>query len=338
MTMHAHYRVITADTPFDMGLALGRAFGEALRPFLGNLVPLPDDARRYLSACLALTRQHFPDYVAELEGYAAGVGVPLDVLWQMLLEDDVLALAQDKCTSLATNNGQLIGHNEDWDADAASRLFILRRTLKGQTLFELHYAGTPGGNAISISSSGTVQMINSQDATPLDMSIPRVPTNIIARFLAESGDTDAAIARLRQIPRMGGYGHTLIQAAPGGRHHLLELSQHDMAVREITQFPFVHANHYIMDEMVRFNRRAPECSESSRQRYAAAAAGTTPDMRPEDLMSLLVDASRGADNSLLNNRTLAGVVIDLEGASAWIRLASEPEKSWVKYRLDFLSH
>lgn len=337
MTAHLHYHEITAETPYKMGLALGRDFGEALRPFLGGLVQLPEKARNYLAACLELTRQQFPDYVAELEGYATGAGVPVAVLWQMLLEDDVLALSQEKCTSLATNGGRLIGHNEDWDAAAASRLFILRRNLAGKTLFELHYAGTPGGNAISISSSGTLQMINSQDATPLDTSIPRVPTNIIARFLADSSDIHAAVARLKNIPRMGGYAHTIIQVAPGGKGHLLELSQHDMALREITQFPFVHANHYIMDEMLQFNQRRPECSESSRQRYAAAAAGTAPQMRPEQVMRLLEDASKGADNSLLNNRTLAGVVIDLDSACAWIRLASEPEKSWMKYNLNFLA-
>jgi hypothetical protein len=336
MTVHSHYHEITADKPYDMGLALGRAFGAALQPFLSGLVPLPEDARDYLAACLTLTQGHFPDYVAELEGYAAGAGVPLNVLWQMLLEDDVLALTRDKCTSLATNNGRLIGHNEDWDAEAAGRLFILRRTLKGQTLFELHYAGTPGGNAISISSSGTLQMINSQDATPLDTSTPRVPTNIIARFLADSRDVSAAVARLQKIPRMGGYAHTLIQERPGGTHYLLELSQYAMAMREITQFPFVHANHYIMDEMLKFNERPQECSESSRQRHAAAVAGTVPDMKPADVMSLLEDASRGPDNSLLNRRTLAGVVIDLDSACGWVRLASEPEKSWVRYSLDFL--
>ncbi|TAL31109.1 MAG: hypothetical protein EPN97_11560 [Alphaproteobacteria bacterium] len=335
MSSHAHYHEITADTPHEMGVALGRAFGPALQPFLRNLKDLPDAARDYLAACFTLTRQRFPDYAAEIEGYAAGAKISLDVLWQMLLEDDVLALSQEKCTSLATNGGRLIGHNEDWDADAASRLFILRRNLAGKTLFELHYAGTPGGNAISISSSGTLQMINSQDATPLDTSLPRVPTNIIARFLADSSDIHSAISRLKGIPRMGGYAHTIIQASPGGKHYLLEFSQHDMAMREITQFPFAHANHYVMEEMLQFNQRSPECSESSRQRHAAAA-GAAPDMKPADVMALLEDASSGPDNSLLNRRTLAGVVIDLDSACVWVRLVSEPEKSWVKYSLDFL--
>ncbi|MEZ0223301.1 MAG: C45 family autoproteolytic acyltransferase/hydrolase [Alphaproteobacteria bacterium] len=337
MTVHAHYHEISADEPFDMGLALGRAFGAALRPFLSNLSQLPDPGRDYLKACLSLTRQHFPDYVAELEGYATGAGVDMSVLWQMLLEDDVLALSQEKCTSLATNNGRLIGHNEDWDADAASRLFILRRKLKGQTLFELHYAGTLGGNSISISSSGTIQMINSLEATPLDTSMPRVPTNIIARYLADSADIHAAVTRLQQIPRMGGYAHTIIHTTPGTKHYLLELSQHSMAMQEVTRFPFAHANHYVMDDMLRFNARPPECSESSRQRYDAAATGAASHMRPEQVMSLLEDAGRGPDNSLLNRRTLAGVVIDLDAGCAWIRLASEPDVSWVKYGLDFLS-
>jgi hypothetical protein len=332
MTVHAHYHDITADTPREMGLALGRAFGDALRPFLAELKPLPEQARSYLAACLAQTRQHFPGNVEELEGYAAGAGVETALLWQMLLEDDINVLHAEKCTSMATNKGRLIGHNEDWSADAAGRLFILRRTLRGQTLFELHYAGTLGGNAISISSAGLVQMINSLEGTPLDTSAPRVPTNIIARFMADSTDTKAALAKLKDIPRMGGYAHTLINAKSVT---LLELSQHEIASREITQFPFVHANHYTVDEMLHCNRRPPAESESSRQRYAGAVAGIAPQMAPEQLMTLLKNDSKGPDNSLFNRRTIAGVVIDLDAKCLWIRLASEPEIDWVKYGLDF---
>lgn len=335
MTFHAHYHEITAGTPREMGLALGRAFGEALRPFLGDLKPLPEQTRHYLAACLELTRQHFPDYVEELEGYAEGAGVETSLLWQMLLEDDINSLKADKCTSMATNNGRLIGHNEDWSADAASRLFILRRTLRGRTLFELHYAGTLGGNAISIGSQGLVQMINSLEGMPFDASTPRVPTNIIGRFIAESADANAALAKLKSIPRMSGYAHTLIQAK-GSDHRLLEFSQEAIAARHIKQFPFVHANHYTLDKMLHCNRRPPAESESSRQRYAGAAAGIAPHMTPEQLMALLQNDSKGPDNSLFNRRTIAGVVIDINGKHIWIRLASEPEKGWVKYALDFL--
>lgn len=336
MTVHSHYREITAETPYEMGMALGRAFGEALQPFLKELVQLPKGAQDYLTACLTLTREHFPDYIKELEGYAAGAGVGMDIFWQMLLEDDIHELPQEKCTSLVTNNGRLIGHNEDWDAAAANRLFVLRRKLKGRALFELHYAGTLGGNAISLSSSGAIQMINSLKAMPLDISIPRVPTNIIARYVADSDNIDTAIQRLRQIPRMGGYAHTIINTRQGGKHKLLELSQHDMAVHEILHFPFVHANHYTTDEMLHCDRQLPERSESSRQRYAAATAGAAQQMLPEAVISLLEDTSQGPSNSLMNSRTIAGVIIDLDSRCLWVRLASEPEKQWLKYGLEFL--
>lgn len=330
---HAHYHEIAADTPRGMGLAMGRVFGGALRPFLAALKPLPDQTRSYLTACLALTRQHFPDYVDELEGYAEGAGTEIAVLWQMLLEDDINSLQPEKCTSMATNKGRLIGHNEDWSAEAAGRLFILRRTLRGQTLFDLHYAGTLGGNAISINSSGIVQMINSLEGRPFDTSTPRIPTNITGRIMADCADVDATLEKLRSLPRMGGYAHTLI-----GRKNavLLEASQQEIAARSITRFPYVHSNHYTMDEMLHCNRRPPAESESSRNRYAAASAGVQPEMSPAQLMALLQDGSKGPNNSLFNRRTIAGVVIDLDNKCLWIRLASEPEKDWVKYGLDFL--
>lgn len=335
MTVHTHYYDIKADTPREMGLALGHAFGGALKPFLSQLKPLPDKTRAYLADCLALTRQHFPDYVEELEGYAAGAGVDAAMLWQMLLEDDINALQTEKCTSMVTNDGRLIGHNEDWSADAARRLFILRRTLRGRTLFELHYAGTLGGNALSINSSGMVQMINSLAGMPFDASEPRVPTNIIGRFIAEATDTAAALKKLNAIPRMGGYAHTLIHAHGAG-NQLLELSQDRIAARNISQFPFVHANHYTLDDMLHCNRRPPAESESSRQRYAGASEGITAAMTPQQLMALLENDNKGPDNSLYNRRTIAGVAIDLDAKCAWIRLASEPEQDWVKYGLDFI--
>ena len=314
-----------------MGLALGNAFGAALQPFLRNLAVLPDTVNDYLRRCFKLTREIFPDYVAELEGYAAGSGVSVQVLWQMLLEDDISALAPEKCTSLVTNNGRLIGHNEDWDADTTARLFVLRRNLAGRTLFELHYAGTLGGNALSINGSGIVQIINSlNDGLPLDVSVPRVPTNIIGRFVADSTDTVATITKLKNIPRMGGYAHSLIQAGKNKTHCLIELSQHNMALHEIATFPYVHANHYTLKDMLHFNRVN---RESSKQRYAAAAQGTAADMQCAEVMTLLQDKSAGPDNSLMNDRNIAGMVLDLDHSCAWVRLASEPEKGWLQYKL-----
>lgn len=327
---HTHFHEITADTPREMGLAMGRAFGAALQPFLQDLKPLTADIRDYLAACFALTRLHFPAYAEELEGYAAGAGTSIDLFWQMMLEDDVHAITAEKCTSMATNNGRLLGHNEDWDAAAAGRLFILHRRLKSHSLFELHYAGTPGGNAVSVNGTGLVQMINSLEGRPIDIKTPRVPTNIIARAMADSADPKATLAKLRNTPRMGGYAHTLIGTS---EKILVEMSQDEISVHDIASFPFVHANHYKLDDMQHCNRRTGMRAESSRQRYDAAASAIKPQMNSDEVKTLLHDNSRGPDNSLLNQRTIAGTVIDLEAKAIHIRLLSEPEKSWVEYKL-----
>lgn len=336
MQKHDHYHEISADTPRDMGLALGRAFGPALAPFLKRLAPLPDAQRAYLRDCIAFTREVFPDYAAEMDGYAAGAGAEAETLWHMMLEDDISAFPHEKCTSFATNNGRLVGHNEDWTADAALRLFLLRRNLAGSILFELHYAGTPGGNAVSINGQGVVNAVNSQEATPVDASTPRVPTNIVARFLAESADIPAALERLKSIPRMGGYAHTFVQGKSARPHCLAELSQHVMAAQDIAQFPFVHANHYVLESMTPYNGGASDGPTSTRKRYAAAQRGAKAQMTADDAKMLLEDRSGGPSCGLMNARTIGSVVFDLDGACAHVRLTREAEKGWLRYELDFL--
>lgn len=340
---HDHYHEIAAQTHQELGLATGRAFGTALHPFLGRQSDVPVKMRVYLEDCMALTRQHFPDYVAEIEGYAAGAGADLMQLWQMMLEDDLSALPMakprpgaEKCTSFVTNHARLMGHNEDWDEEAQQRLFILRRVLYGRTTLELHYAGTLGGNAVSINDAGMIQMINSLPCEPVDTTIPRVPTNLIARHLSDCEDITQGFDYIRGLPRMGGYAHTLINVRPDGKHVMAELSQNDQSITDITAYPAVHANHFVLEGMEKYNRDRGKRTLSSHQRYETACTGTSENMTAEEAMTLLEDTGNGPDFSLLNKRTIAGVVIDLEDACAWIRLSGEADKGWLRYELDFL--
>ena len=330
MERHDHYHEIAADTPRDMGRAMGRAFGEALAPFMKQLPELPDATQAYLLDCIVFTREIFPDYAAEVAGYAEGAGVPEETMWHMLLEDDIKALPAEKCTSFATNKGRLVGHNEDWSVDASSRLFLLKRDLAGNTLFELHYAGTLGGNAASINGHGLVQTVNSQDSWPIESDAPRVPSNIIARVLADSKNPQETLQKLDEIPRMGGYAFTLVNAS---QSLLAELSQGEMTVREITSFPHIHANHYVLEEMLGFNRHKEDGPTSTRKRYAAAQNGAKETMTAQDAMTLLEDETGGPSCALKNERTIAGIVFDLDASTVHVRLAAENDKGWIPYNL-----
>lgn len=333
---HRQYHHIKAKTPFEMGEALGRTFGPALQPYWKGLKPLSEGVQSYIADCYTLTAHVFPQYTAEIEGYAKGAGVSIQTLWHFLLEDDIDALSGEKCTSFVTNKGRLLGHNEDWNPQSAARLFILHRELAGKTLFEFHYGGTLGGNAFSVNGHGVAVLVNSQDATPVDTSMPRIPTNVLARFVAETADPAECVEQLKTLPRMAGYAHTMIDLK-SGHHRLLEASQHDVASEEITVFPFIHANHYILDEMVKLNIDPYSEEKTTYPRYAAAQRGTAPRMDVEAAQKLLEDETGGPNCSLLNRRTLAGVVLDADAKTAHIRVAAEADKGWVPYRLDFLS-
>jgi predicted choloylglycine hydrolase len=325
---HDNFFSIKAQTHFDLGLRKGELFGEYLRKTLAK----PTQARwwkkfvRRSQDYLAVTRQYFPQLIEEYEGYARGASVAFEDLWTLQLLDEMTDVG-DHCTTVVTNNGFLLAHNEDWSADTANGICLLQRTVGDLSAFELFYMNTLGGNSISINSRGIVHAVNSLEYTDDQVG---VPTNVIARWMSDTSSPDGAFATLQEVRRAGGYHHTLISAS--GELWSIECSaRRQVLTRPST--PFVHTNHFLSDRLTNLEQARDD--EGTFRRYRMASDRVGEMMSLENAQELLSDSSQGNRKSIFNARTIARVVIDVDHMTAHVWLARERRKGWLSYNVAF---
>jgi hypothetical protein len=274
---------------------------------------------------LAATKSHFPQYIEELRGYAEGAGVDVADLWVWSLEDE-FDHYQDHCTSVITNGGKLILHNEDWDEYTANDLTVIQKTVGDVTIFELNYMTTLGGNSISVNSYGYVQLINVMEHSDWQMGVPR---NVVSRFLSETKDPASDLKKLTHIKRSLGYNHNIIDV-DGQIWNAEYTSAHQSINRPAA--PFVHTNHYLSD----LKRYEATDSASTYERFNSATRLVKPVMDHDGLLAISDDVSAGPELSVFNNRTIGRALIDLDRKVARIWLQREADKGWVDYPLAFL--
>lgn len=328
---HRNYHEITGANPAACGRELGRLFGPTVRDYIEE--ERAGDAwqqrRRDAEDLLGHTAKHFPAYVEELQAYADAARVPLLDLWTMSVEDELDDDEQERCTTVVTNSGRLIAHNEDWDADSADDICILKRTCGSTITLELYYYGCPlGGTALSICSRGYVQAINSLSHSDWQPGVPKI---VMARRLSELHDLDGELGKLLTIPRSSGFAHNLVDGA--GRLTAVECTATRHIVRK-PETPFVHTNH-MLDPALASLAGEPD-GKSTFRRYDAACSLVRPSMEPADLERLTGDETQGRKDSILNRNTIARVIVDLDRRLASFWLKREAAKGWVGYPIDFL--
>lgn len=330
MDKHSNFFNVQADTNYELGLQLGHHFQPQVQAKMDAIVR--DDswalklerAKEYLAA----TEAHFPQYVEETRGYAKGAGVDFLEFWTQSLEDEFSYYRDVRCTSIITNGGKLIAHNEDWANDAADQICILQKTIGDLTIFELNYFVTLGGNSASVNSHGYVQLINTLTHTDWQMGAPR---NVIARFMSETNDPAGDFDKLKAIRRSTGYNHNIVNR--NGKIWNIETTAQQQILLEPSA-PFVHTNHYLSQRLAPYEAAT---ALSTRRRYQAASEQARPHMSVRNLMDVTSDTSQGSDLSIFNERTIARIVIDLEQRVAHCWLAREAEKGWIAYPFVFLA-
>jgi hypothetical protein len=324
---HANYYEVEGSDPRTIGRALGLKFGHKIRDYIEELEDVDDSAWRRAQRLLQQTEKYFPEYVAELRAYAKAADVELLELWAVAIEDELSAGSPDRCTTVITNEGRLVGHNEDWDPEASTEICVLKKRVGRTTSLELYYYGCPlGGVALSISSRGHIQSINSiAHADGRD----GVPKHVIARALSELRSGGADLERLLSVPRSSGFAHTLIDRAGQLTNIELTATQHRVTRPRTT---FVHTNH-LLDPAL--NPRGLVASDSSLDRFTDATAMAKPAMDSTSMMKLLEDQSRGKSKSILNKNTIARAIVDFDTRTAYFWLKQEKEKGWVPYSIDF---
>lgn len=326
---HANFFTFQGENNYDLGLQLGAHFKAAAQAKMDEIVR--DDAwslkLQRAQEYLAATKEYFPQYVQEIEGYAKGAEIDFLEFWARSLEDEFSYYQDEHCTSIVTNDGRLISHNEDWARDAADQICVLQKTIGDLTILELNYWVTLGGNSASINSHGYVQLINTLTHSDWQMGVPR---NVIARFMSETGDPAKDFEKLKGIGRSTGYNHNLIDL--NGKIWDIESTSRQQVILQPGS-PFVHTNHYLSDQLKPYEA---ETGQTTLRRYETAAGSVEPHMTGQELMKLTSDQSQGPDLSIYNERTIARMIVDLEQRVAKVWLAREAENGWVEYSLNFL--
>lgn len=316
MKRHQHYYQLAAADNYEFGLLLGEIFGASLREAVQkerariNWGLFVDRGKEYEE----ITRAYFPQFMKELDGYARASGVDFLELWALSLEDEFSD--GEHCTTIVTNHGGLIAHNEDWEHEGADSICVLKRTIGKLTALELFYWRTLGGNSLSINSHGWVQSINTLHHGDRRVGVPR---NIIARWLSETADPQVDLKKFSQIKRSAGYSHTFIHESRGTFN--LECTAKEQTLQKVDS-PFVHTNHYLSS--LKDFEQAPK-SATTWDRYQIACNATKPRMGVTELRQLTEAA--------MNPTTIGRMIVDLKNRTANVWLKREAEKGWVCYNI-----
>ncbi len=328
--VHKNYYEMRAASYIELGQLMGELFRSPVQALL-------EDSRmdqnwrakvQKSKAYLKLTIPLFPDIYDEIKGYSQGANVPLQELWTLMIEDELETSTHQKCTSLVTNNARLIGHNEDWDIDAKNYLCVVKKKIAQDVIFELHYVGTLGGNAISMNGFGYIQCINSLCHSDHQIGVPK---NVISRFLSHTRSPIEDYKKINKIKRASGYHHGIISNQ--GQIWSIESSAKALNLTESTS-PFVHTNHYLSE--LAFYENSDQAVGSCK-RFNYAQTFIEDNMNLINFKQLLENKSLGNTDSLFNQNTLGMMIINLADMSIYVWLLREPEKGWVEYPLDFLS-
>ena len=282
--------------------ALGQALGAAMAPAIRDVVLELSSVRRLLNLWSrsdhvgqleAAGRAAFPQYVREIEGIAAGAGLPFEPIFIWNCRGDLPEPSGEDdpgCTSLlalAEDGTGLVAHNEDGAGELDGHCALIdARPAQGQAFTSFAYPGMLPGHTFGFNAAGLVQTINHLVPGEGRVGVPR---HIVCRAVLDATTLDEALAILRRSDRAGGFHHNLGRVrearllsveAPGGA----------CAIREVTEYS-AHANHLVFDVL---SARPQSISPSSRDRQRRAEA-------------LIVEATRDAAG-------LLGVLSDAGGA------------------------
>lgn len=319
--MLRHYYEFKAKNNYELGLQLGRTFKKEAQERIRRYQKQSFWTKR-VSASLPLlhaSKKIFPQYIAELKGYAKATGINFFEFWTMSLEDELDWI--EHCTSAITNRGRLIAHNEDFDRGTENSLCVIKKTIGDLTILELFYYNTLGGNSASINSHGVIQLVNTLKQTDNQVGIPK---NIIGRWMSESRDPQADFQKLKKIQRSSGYNFIYVKNNFGIINIECTAKKQFLSVPHL---PYIHTNHYItkLKKYERYHGR------SSYQRYEFAKQYAKKNMDVKNIMDLMNDSTLGFDESIMNENTIGKMIFDREKNDIYIWLLREATRGFVKF-------
>jgi hypothetical protein len=327
--MHNNYFTVKSDSYFDLGVQTGQLFKSQAHAALDSQEDWGTKVD-FANTLLDISSRYFPNYIEELKGYAQGAEIDFIDMWTLGLEDDaeIGTKLNEKCSTLITNNGLLTGHNEDsYDSGLEETVCILRKEINDFKTLEIFYYNTIGGTSIGVNSSGIVHSIN----TLIGSKVKRtgIPKTLIARKLMDTINPKEDYSFLKSLPRLSGFNHNF--STINKEIYTVEFTVDSNMDLIRVMGSFCHTNHQL-NEDIEYEKE--KSGTLSRLEFANEKISDLQTV--EDMKLLLSNNSFGDEKSLYNKRTIANMIVDLEGGVALIKLGREPELGWVEYELDFI--
>ncbi|SFS09359.1 isopenicillin-N N-acyltransferase like protein [Agrococcus baldri] len=213
-------------------------------------------AEEIAAASIAPTRVWAPEQAAELDGIAAGAGVPLLDLMLLNARTEILSHAPAPPTECSTVVALHPGRHPqtlqtwDWNGDLVPTAVLLEGLVGGRVVRTFAEAGMLGkiGVARQPGSPGLGVHFNILHHRS-DRSAVGVPVHVVMRrILDEARDLDEAIAIARSAPLGASTVLTVIEGESERRHARaasLELSPAGVGVVEPDGGFLAHTNHYL---------------------------------------------------------------------------------------------
>jgi len=242
----------------EIGLQIGTAMKERITGHL-ELSSQYADSREYLEGhgaekvtkMFALSQEHFPHLIEEIEGMAEALEIPMMALFAFQCKAEISILKDPPgCSTIALcEDGRVIlAHNEDGNDLNIGRMFLARVTPpSGVTFLAFVYPGLLPGNGPSFNDRGIVQTTNYIQPRGVPEGIPRY---IIGRQILEAKTLDEAVALATKTPRAFSYHHNLVSLTEG-RYLSVETAAYPEQKHSVKKIEglYVHTNHFLHDTM-----------------------------------------------------------------------------------------
>jgi isopenicillin-N N-acyltransferase-like protein len=279
--------VRAAGSHAEAGRQVGVATGEEMRRMVGAPLPDPDLVSRYR----AVTLEHVPWIVEELDAAAVGAGVDPHAFFAAAIEELAPSGAPTGCTDLVvtgtrTADGHLlVAHTNDLYAEEEDGIVAIEWRVPGEpVVFSLG-----AGPLVSVGWNDAGLSVTGNEVSPNDEGVG-IPRLLQVRDVLTRRTLEEAIDASLHPARSSAYNWVLAHA--DGSAANVEAS----ATRDRTEGPrdgFVtHTNHYTHAEMKPFERDGDyesSCARLERAGDLAAGDGFT----VETLRGILSDHENG---------------------------------------------
>jgi len=276
---------------------MGRRLGELARPQFDAYMAQSSAWRRlrrwhghpFVAALRAAALTAFPQYVAELDGMAHGLGWSADDLFIWNCRGELIHRTGDGCTTVAvaTASHRAIAHNEDGDPYllGPGHCFLVDAKPSGRPGFvSFCYPGSLPGHTFAVTRAGLAQTINN---VRIVETVPGIPRMILARAVLDADSLDAALSLLRATPSASGFHHTL-GCAGDSRIVSVEVTARRSSMIEVHGL-YGHANHLVHPEQASEAQIVTASSRDRQARLAQLLPREQSDVNEEALLPMLRD-------------------------------------------------